>query len=124
MLQLQLLSRAKDEMRFKRRIRGGGVDAVVDSATLGAGQREPGDELPPQVLAAGKVARSAGSRITPASQPDLLRAAPATPGEPAAARDGSGSRAGSAGSSSAAMAARRPKTRHSSSELEASRLAP
>ena len=108
----------------KRRVGDGGIGTVVDAAALGAGQGEAGNQRRHRVRAGGPGAsRSAGSRTTPASTPDLL--AQLGRRDPLRGR-GHAARAwpAGAGSSSAASAARRPKTRHSSSELEASRFAP
>ena len=97
------------------------LGAGVGAARLAARQRGHGDEPGERVRVVRERVEVLRVALQPGERPDRLAglALGASIGSPAY---GSGSPG--AGSSSAFSAARRPKTKHSLSEFEASRLAP
>ena len=116
--------RARTRWPSEGRVLGRIVGAEVAAAALLAGERALGDQpreqrgACAQPLEAGGVADQA--RVAPRARAGAPASRAARPTAPREARE-----AGAAtGSPSAASAARRPKTRHSSSEFDASRFAP
>ena len=100
------------------------VDAEVRAAALLARERGLGDEPRQQVRRVEQMREARGVADEAAVAPERVAQLGRDGLGRAAARGRPGSRAGSPGSPSAASAARRPKTRHSSSEFDASRFAP
>ena len=100
------------------------VGPEVRAAALLARERALGDEPRQQVRRVEELREPGRVADEAAVAPERRAAAPASRARSAGASGTSGRLPGSAGSASAASAARRPKTRHSRSEFDASRFAP